>query len=126
MPNYTKELGMGLPPRGGKKLVSRSHARAPEQEKQVAAKLGGRLTPGSGSKSIKGDVRVKGIARIECKTTSRKSFSVTVDMFQKLEQASMGSGEVPALVVEFNDGKGRALMSLAVVPMYVLEELCQR
>lgn len=124
MPNYTKELGMGLPPRGGKKLVSKSHARAPLQEKQVASLLGGKTTPGSGSKSLKGDVRVKGVARIECKTTSKKSFSVTTEMFHKLEEASAGSGEFPAMVVEFNDGAGRPIMQLAVVPLYVLERLC--
>lgn len=103
--------------------LTKSHKRSPKQEKEVAARLGGRRTPASGAGVIKGDVRIKGIARVECKTTKHKSFSVTLDMFRKLEENALASGEVPAIIVEFHDNDGRKLGELAVTPTYVLDGL---
>lgn len=102
---------------------SRSHRRSRDQEKELATRVGGKCTPGSGSKSVKGDVRVKGVIRIEAKTTKNKSFSVTQDMLDKIEEAALAHGELPIIVVEFNDGNGRKLREVAVVPTYVLSEL---
>ena len=98
-----------------------SYRRSRKQEQEIAGRLGGRLTPASGSKIEKGDVRVRGIMRIEAKTTKHKSFSVTLEMIEKIEEAALSCGETPVIAIEFNDGKGRKLKEVAVVPMYVLD-----
>lgn len=109
-----------------KKEASASHKRARLQEKEVSVRLGGRPTPGSGAFDVKGDVRVKSVARVECKTTKHKSFSVTLDMARKIEEAALAGGEMPVLLIEFNDGEGRKLSELAVIPSYFLDDLCTR
>ena len=105
------------------KNLTKSHKRAPKQEKEVAKRIGGRGTSASGAKHEKGDVRLKGVARIECKTTKNKSFSVTLDMIDKLEMEACLAGELPVLIIEFNDGNGKKLKEVAVCPTYVLDSL---
>lgn len=100
-----------------------SHARAKKQEKEIAKRTKGRQVPGSGSGNVKGDVRVPKLYRIECKTTKHKSFSVTLDMVDKIEDAAIASGEIPIIVVEFNDGYGKKIKELAVIPTYMLDRL---
>jgi hypothetical protein len=102
-----------------------SHARSPQQEAELAKRTGGRVTRGSGCGNEKGDVRIRGVARIEAKTTKHKSFSVTQDMLDKIEEAAMTSGELPALVIEFIDGEGKPKREVAVVPTWVLDVLTQ-
>jgi Holliday junction resolvase len=99
---------------------TRSHKRAKVQERDLARKVGGRVTPGSGNGPIKGDVRKAGVVRIEAKTTKNKSFSVTLDMVRKIEDAALPSGEMPVIVVEFTDGSGKPIKEVAIVPTYVL------
>lgn len=91
-------------------------------EKELAERVGGRVTPGSGNKDVKGDVRKKKVVRIEAKTTKNKSFSVTLDMIEKIENAALSCNELPIIVVEFNKD-GRKLKEIAVVPTYVLDTL---
>lgn len=100
-----------------------SYRRSRKQERELAGRLGGRTTLASGSKHEKGDVRVKGVVRIEAKTTKNKSFSVTLEMISLIEDAAVMSGEMPAIVVEFNDGRGKKLKEVAIVPTYVLDAL---
>lgn len=100
-----------------------SHKRAKKQEKTLALRVGGRLTPASGAKAEKGDVRVRRVMRIEAKTTKNKSFSVTLDMIRKIEEAALSSDEMPVLVIEFIDEQGRPKAEVAVVPTYVLESI---
>jgi Holliday junction resolvase len=100
-----------------------SYRRSRKQEREIAERLGGRRTAASGSKDEKGDVRVKGVVRIEAKTTKHKSFSVTLDMIRQIEDAALVSGEMPVIAIEFNDGKGKRLKEVAVVPIYVLDLL---
>lgn len=100
-----------------------SHKRAKKQERELAGKLYGKLVPASGSKDVKGDVRIKGVARIEAKTTKNKSYSVTIETIQKIEAAAVSSGEMPILVVEFNDNAGKKIIDMAIMPMYALETL---
>lgn len=71
-------------------------------------------------------MRVKGVARIECKTTLHKSFSVTLEMVNKIQDAANSAGEVPILLVEFNDGRGKKLGEVAVIPSYCLDEFVSR
>lgn len=98
-----------------------SYRRSRRQEKEIATKLGGRRTAASGSKDEKGDVRLKGVLRIEAKTTKNKSFSVTLDMISQIEEAALASDEMPVIAIEFNDGRGKKIKEVAVVPMYVLD-----
>ena len=104
-------------PKRLKSFLTKSHARAPVQEKEIAKRLGGERVSGSGCGRIKGDVRVKGILRVEAKTTKNESFRVTTEMLEKIEQAAITEGEVPAMVIEM---RGR---SLAILPVYALEML---
>lgn len=99
---------------------SPSHKRAPEQESEWAAQLKGRKTLASGSlPGDKGDV-VTPLLRIECKTTSAKSFSVTREMVQKIETEALSTSRIPGIVIEFNDN-GKKVMEVAVVPTWVFQ-----
>jgi hypothetical protein len=102
---------------------SNAYWRAPKQEKKIASTLKGTNISGSGSGRKKGDVCVKGISRIECKTTQNKSFSITRDMVDKITNAGICSGELPAITVEFIDSKGAPTSGVAVIPMWALEML---
>lgn len=116
---------LGLPVRGDKLKKDRpspSHVRAKKQEKEAANRLKGYCTPASGAGVVKGDARVKGLARVECKTTKHRSFSITLPMIYKIEQAALEGSEVPVMVIEFNE-KGKKVMDVAVLPMWALESL---
>jgi Holliday junction resolvase len=113
---------MRVPKRiGGEK--STAARRSPKQEKDIANRLGGKVVRGSGRGNEKGDVRLKGVLRIEAKTTSKDSFRVTKEMAEKIEMQAMSSGECPAIVVEFLDKNGKPEHELAVVPMWVLNSI---
>lgn len=105
---------------------SKAYWRAPKQEKNVATRIKGRTISGSGSGNKKGDVFVKGIARIECKTTQNKSFSITKDMLEKISNAGIGNDELPVMVIEFLDSKGLPDDEVAVMPMWALELLINK
>lgn len=94
---------------------------APKHEARIAAQHGGRVTRGSGNQGEKGDVRVPGKMRIECKATGAKSFSVTIDMMEKVENA-VAAGELPLLNVCFVDASGKPIKSCYVVPDYAMDE----
>lgn len=99
-----------------------SHIRAPKQEKEWATRLpGGETVPGSGAGWMKGDVSSR-VFRLECKTTGKQSFSVTREMIEKIEEAALAHGQVPALIVEFNDD-GKKVMEVAIVPTWVIENV---
>lgn len=104
---------------------TKSHKRAKVQEKEVAQRLGGKLVARSGAGDEKGDCRLKSVARIECKTTSNKSFSVTREMIDKIETAAAMTGEMPVIVIEFNDN-GKKVAEVAVTPTWVLDTLRER
>jgi len=99
------------------------YRRAARQEQQLAARLQGRRVPRSGAGAQKGDVRVPGALRLECKTTTRASFTVTRAMVTAIETAALPHGELPVLVIEFLDVTGQPVQEVAVVPTYCLEFL---
>jgi hypothetical protein len=76
-------------------------------EKKLAKKTKGYRTAGSGNKKEKGDVRVRGVARIEHKATQAASFRVTKEMLEKIELAGRGCDEIPVMVVDFLDERGK-------------------
>ena len=99
-----------------------AHRRSIKQEAELAHKHNGLVTPGSGNQRVKGDIRVTGVMRIEAKTTTAKSFRVTQEMIQKIEDAGLPHGEIPAIIIEFIDADGNPLKEVAVVPTYALED----
>ena len=103
----------------GVKTVSHNHA--PKQEKRIAKDLSANVVKGSGCGDEKGDVRARGVVRIECKSTTNKSFSITRKILEKIEDAALLSGEVPIIEVEFLEPDGRVAHSVVVMPKYVLE-----
>lgn len=114
---------MVLPTPKSKRKPTHAHRRASTQESEGAARFGGRVTPASGAKDKKGDIQVKGIARIECKTTTKNSFSVTREMVDKIAKAGMGSAEIPVILIEFLDKTGKPESELAVIPSHLLDYL---
>jgi hypothetical protein len=88
--------------------------------------VGGNVTKASGAGDFeKGDVRIKRISRIECKTTKAKSFSVTLDMIEKIETAALQAGEVPVMEIEI-DNTSRSPKTVLVMETWVLDVLLQR
>jgi hypothetical protein len=90
--------------------LSPAHARAKVQEKKLAERIGGTTTKGSGNQNEKGDVRLRKVTRIECKTTKNKSFSVSVDLLDKLDAAVFGAGELPFFEIELLLGARKAVV----------------
>lgn len=105
------------------KKTSAGYKYSKKQEKNLAKKLGGRTTLASGSQREKGDVRVKGVKRIECKCTQHKSFSITMEMIEKIKAAAMCNDETPFIQVDFINKEGKTLEQVAVVPMVYLENV---
>jgi hypothetical protein len=98
-----------------------AHNRAPFQEREIAKRVGGKVTKASGAQMEKGDARVKGVVRIEAKSTSNKSFSVTREIIDKIEAAALGAGEVPYLEIELLGPDGRPTHRVAVMPTWALD-----
>lgn len=96
--------------------------RSKVQERDTAARLGGKVTRASGAGAFeKADVRVKGLVRVENKTTKNKSFSVTAEMIEKVESHALQAGELPVMEIEI-DNAG-AVQRVAVIPTWALDML---
>lgn len=103
---------------------SKAYHASPKLEKKLAARTRGYRTTGSGSKLEKGDIRVKGVTRIEHKGTGAKSFRVTKEMLDKLENAARLCDEIPIFTVDFLDNRGRSKGNeIAVLPLKDLLDL---
>jgi hypothetical protein len=75
--------------------------RSAQQEKRAASRFGGRVQPASGATDFhKGDVKVSGELRLECKYTTARSFSISPALLEKVEQEARGI-ELPAIEIEF-------------------------
>lgn len=85
------------PKRKGK---TNSQKRSRQQEKRAAKRIGGRVQPASGAGQAKGDVRLEGHTRMECKFTRAKSYSLKLEELKKIEREA-GPGEQPVFEVEF-------------------------
>lgn len=103
------------------KKTSAGYKHSRKQERKLATKLGGRTTLASGALREKGDVRVKGKKRIECKCTQHKSFSITLEMVEKIKAAALLNDETPYIQVDFINKEGKLLEQVAVVPMFYLD-----
>lgn len=105
------------------RYMSASHRHAPGQEKALAGRLLARQVKGSGCGYEVGDVRIEGIARIDCKSTIHSSYSIGTKVVEKLQLAAMQTGEVPIFQIDFLDAGGDPLHQLAVMPLWALEQL---
>lgn len=103
--------------------VGVAHRRSPNQEKETAKRIGGAVVRGSGCGYEKGDVRKKGIVRVECKTTTKASFSVTRSDLLKIEAEALSGGEIPAYCVEFIEASGKKIGSYLIMPEWALEDI---
>lgn len=114
---------MNLPvPKRAKSHLSESHRQSPKQEAAAAKRLGGNVTKASGSGIFeKGDVRITGLARVECKTTKHSSFSVTDKIIDKIENQACATGEVPVIEIDIRNGE----RGVYVVPKWALDTLVQ-
>lgn len=105
---------------------SNAHNRAPAMEREIAKRIGGKTTKASGAQGEKGDARVRGLVRVEAKATSRKSFSVTAAMIDKIEAAGLGAGELPYIEVELLGADGKPQHRVAVMPVWAVDLLLSR
>lgn len=103
-----------------------AYDRAPKQERETLAKVRGQATAGSGSRYHKGDVKVKNIARIECKATRKDSFSINRRMFEILEETGRLHDEMPAMMIEFLKPDGALDYEVAVIKTKDLVDLIKR
>jgi len=101
--------------------ASPAHARSRAQEKALARRVGGQVTKGSGSGDERGDVRLRGVVRLEAKTTKNASFSVTTALIDKLEAAVLGAGEVPIMEIELLLGA----RTVIVMPAWALDDIME-
>lgn len=99
-----------------------AHARSPKQEAELAERLGGKIVKGSGCGFEKGDVRVRNKILLEAKCTSNKSFSITQEILDKIEDAACGNGELPVIEVEFLR-EGFPSRKICIAPHWVINEL---
>lgn len=99
-----------------------SHRRSKVQERKTAERFGATVTKRSGAGAFeKGDVRLKGVMRLEAKTTRHKSFSVTTEMIGKIEDTGAMAGEIPVIEVEL-DNEAHPVR-VYVVPCWAIEAL---
>lgn len=83
------------------------------------------MTSASGSTdspSQKGDVRKQGQLRLECKTTTKGSYSLTRADWQKIVSQAGMFGEMPVMQIQF-EGQGGFNAKLAVIDWAWFEQL---
>lgn len=88
-----------------------------KREAAIAKRGGYRQTPGSGSSSVKGDLR-RGDFMVEVKATKADSFRVTADIMGKLRNDGLTNGKRGALIVEIGTGE-----KFAILPLRTFEAL---
>jgi hypothetical protein len=77
------------------------HRRSKLQEKKAAAKIGGQVSAGSGNGWIrKADVRTKE-ELVECKTTTKDSWSLKAEDFLVLRKYAIIDDRQPLMEIEF-------------------------
>lgn len=105
-----------------KSKQSKAYWYSKKQEKNIAKDYGGYNISGSGSGKKKGDAVVPNVLRVEAKSTSKKSFSITRDMIDKIENAAVGSNELPIIEIDFLKELGNK-DTLVILPKWAFEEL---
>lgn len=99
-------------------------------ERDVAKGLGGVSTVGSGAKGMKGDAwggnRDAG-QRImaEAKATDKRSYSLKLDVLQKVVKEAFEANMEPVLYIRFEAGKSVNHQDWVVIPKHRYEELLE-
>jgi hypothetical protein len=107
--------GREPPSRKTKKLSQR-------QERELAHRTGGNAQKGSGAMiGYKGDVRKKGVVRVECKLTRARSFCVTRVVLDKIRSEAVDR-EIPSLHIQFVSRLGKVEDEWVAVPVQDWEE----
>lgn len=109
-----------------------------KQERGLAKRLGGKVTPGSGSGSAKGDVHTRSDIRgedgrvyeemVEAKTTSKTQYTLKLRDLQKLEREAHARGKKPVFILRVNDDATITLFEseYVVIPISMYEDLTRR
>ena len=92
---------------------------SPKQERRVADLVGGKNTPASGAKEIKGDIRLKGLLRIECKATEKPEYVLTHKVIDKIKEQALTCAELPCVQVDF---LGEIIRKVYILEMFTLPE----
>lgn len=92
-----------------------------KQEKQVAKEVEGKTTIASGALYFqKADVR-NDVYLIECKTTSKFYYSLTLATWEKINKEAIKDGlRVPVMCIDLEDGKNR--MAVFSEPDFVFKD----
>lgn len=86
---------------------NQSQRRSKLQERRAADQYGGSVSPGSGNGWIrKADVRTPNYL-IECKTTTKESYSIKKETWETLNKQAIVDGRIPVMIVDIN---GKTLM----------------
>jgi len=83
-----------------------------------------RLTPGSGNKSIKGDIQTESLM-IECKITEKEQFVVKLKDLQKLLEESMNVMKEPVFEFQFCGGQKFTNYTWSAIPQSRLYQLLE-
>jgi hypothetical protein len=104
---------------------SRQQKRSQLQEKRIAADLGGRTQPGSGSFwGAKSDVRKQGQIRCEAKYTAKKKYTLKLaDLLKIKDEAIRGGLETPVMQVEFVAGSSAFSWKYAIVEYHYFRHI---
>ena len=106
------------------KKLNKASTHSVQQEQRVANVLNGYTTPASGAGNQKGDVRVKGKFRVECKATTKKEYLATLSVLDKIKQEALSFGETPVLQVDFLDEHTYSsfyLVEIAFIPCSIVD-----
>jgi hypothetical protein len=95
-------------------VTSQAQQASRRQERQVAKILDGTRNAGSGNQWLHpNDIRNERFS-VECKTTSKKSYSLTAATLKKAETNALLEGRDMVLVIEI-EGRNWAVVDLAVL-----------
>lgn len=104
------------------KRAAKNRRMAGKMEKKVASSIGGRVQPASGALPFaKGDVRKKGVVRVECKATRHKQYPLKLEELRKITSECCFP-ETPAFAVTFADDNYREIETWVAVPKEVWEK----
>lgn len=87
-------------------MVTRKYS--DKQEKSIAKKVGGKITPNSGGTKFGGGDVLTDTFLIEAKTSTKdkKSFSIKKEWLEKMQEQAFEQGKQnSALAIDFGDGK---------------------